>query len=433
MMHRFIIQSIQACEVFDSRGTPTVACQVVLQDGNSGFMQVPSGASTGQYEAFESRDGDAGRHRGKGVFKTIERIEQVIQPALVGHSIQSLSDCDRMLCELDGTKQKAKLGANAMLAVSGAFARAAANQVGLPLYEFIGRSALQIPVPLMNVLNGGCHAGNDLTIQEFMIVPFGFSSMQDALCASAEISRLLASMLKKTGDHLTRGDEGGFAPKFSESHQALDVISEAITQSGYRFNQVGIALDMAASEFASKQGYFLDKQGKKVLEPAQWVAHINGLCDAYPIVSVEDPAGDDDFTTWRLITEALGDKVQLVGDDVFVTQVDRLTQGIQSHVANAILIKPNQVGTITETFSAIECAQNNQYATVISHRSGETEDGLIADLAVASGASQIKAGPLRQSDRVAKYNRLLWIEKSLGSKAVFAKPNFKHYHATEIS
>ncbi len=426
MTKEFVIHAIKACEVFDSRGTPTVACQVELQGGYTGFMQVPSGASTGQYEAYESRDGDAARHRGKGVIKTIDFIEQIIQPHLVGRLLDGIATCDQMLCDLDGTSQKTRLGANATLAVSGAFARAAADQSGLPLYAFLDASATQIPVPLMNVLNGGRHAGNALTIQEFMIVPFGFSSLRDALVASAEVTHVLSTLLRKTGDHLTRGDEGGFAPQFSCAEQALDLISEAIIQAGLSYHQMGVALDMAASEFASQAGYFLDKQGKQVLDPDQWVTHISRLCAAYPIVSIEDPAGDDDFAMWRLITEALGSRVQLVGDDIFVTQVDRLSQGIDAELANAILIKPNQVGTVTETLAAIQCAKQNQYATVISHRSGETEDGFIADLAVATSSTQIKAGPLRQSDRVAKYNRLLWIEKSLGSKALFAKPLFTH-------
>lgn len=433
MTTEFIIQTIQACEVFDSRGTPTVACQVQLQGGYIGFMQVPSGASTGQYEAYECRDADVTRHRGKGVIKTINVIEQIIQPHLVGRSLDGLSACDQILCELDGTSQKTRLGANATLAVSGAFARAAADQGGLPLHQFLQATSLQIPVPLMNVLNGGRHAGNALTIQEFMIVPFGFSSLRDALAASGEVTHVLTSLLSKTGDHLTRGDEGGFAPQFSCAEQALDLVSEAIMQAGLDHHQMGIALDMAASEFASGQGYFLDKQGKQVLDSEQWVGHISRLCDAYPIVSIEDPAGDDDFTTWQLITERLGGRVQLVGDDVFVTQVERLSRGIESDVANAILIKPNQVGTVSETLSAIECAKQNQYATVISHRSGETEDGFIADLAVATGSTQIKAGPLRQSDRVAKYNRLLWIEKSLGTKAIFAKPLFSRMAIKESS
>ena len=277
---------------------------------------------------------------------------------------------------------------------------------------------------MMNVLNGGRHAANGLTIQEFMIVPYGFDSLHDAIAASSDVMYALGEKLKRIGGHLTRGDEGGFAPQLDDARQALDLIVEAIETSAVNASQVGIALDMAASEYANEAGYFLDKVGSHVLDPSQWTDYVHMLCDAYPIVSVEDPAGDDDQTTWSLLSDKLAHRIQLVGDDLFVTQTQRLQQGMELGTANAILIKPNQVGTVTEALECIRCAHQGSYQTVISHRSGETEDAIISDLAVGAGVAQIKAGPLRQSDRVAKYNRLLWIEKSLGASASFARPSY---------
>jgi enolase len=424
MAEKYAVRKLSACEVFDSRGMPTVACRVDLEHGAYGFMQVPSGASTGQYEAYELRDGDKNRHRGKGVQRVVDSIEGIIQSTLIGQALVSIADCDERLCSLDPTPQKRELGANALLAVSGAFARAVAMQSGVPLHHHLDPSACQIPVPMMNVLNGGRHAANNLTIQEFMIVPHGFDSLHDAIAASSDVMHALGEKLKRLGGHHTRGDEGGFAPQLDDARQALDLIAEAIESSAVSTLQVGIALDMAASEYANKAGYFLDKAGSHVLDPSQWTDYVHMLCDAYPIVSVEDPAGDDDQTTWSLLSDKLAHRIQLVGDDLFVTQTQRLQQGMELGTANAILIKPNQVGTVTEALECIRCAHQGNYQTVISHRSGETEDAIISDLAVGAGVAQIKAGPLRQSDRVAKYNRLLWIEKSLGASASFARPSY---------
>ncbi len=427
MSQKFTISDLLACEVFDSRGMPTVACRVDLGEGGSGFMQVPSGASTGQFEAFELRDGQSGRFAGKGVRKAIDAIEVLIKPALKDRSFTSLAELDGLLCQLDGTDQKKQLGANALLAVSGAFARACASFCQEPLYRFFSADACQLPVPMMNVINGGRHAQNSIAIQEFMIVPFGFSSFSDALQASFEVTASLDSMLKAGGFSRARGDEGGFAPSMKDPREVLDFLTLAIQQSGLGHDQVAIALDMAASEYCNQDGYFLDKAGDCIYDKQQWVSFIDSLVDAYPIVSIEDPASDDDNESWSQLTKLLGDRVQLVGDDVFVTQKSRLEAGVAGNMANAILIKPNQVGTVTETLETICCAREHGYATVVSHRSGETEDAIISDICVGFSCQQIKAGPLRQSDRVSKYNRLLWIEKELGGQACFSNKVYQQY------
>ncbi|HAV93240.1 MAG TPA: phosphopyruvate hydratase [Proteobacteria bacterium] len=419
MAEKYTVRKLSACEVFDSRGMPTVACRVDLEHGAYGFMQVPSGASTGQYEAYELRDGDKNRHRGKGVQRVVDSIEGIIQSTLIGHDLVSIADCDERLCSLDPTPQKRELGANALLAVSGAFARAVAMQSGVPLHHHLDPSACQIPVPMMNVLNGGRHASNNLTIQEFMIVPHGFDSLHDAIAASSDVMHALGEKLKRLGGHHTRGDEGGFAPQLDDARQALDLIAEAIESSPVSASQVGIALDMAASEYANKAGYFLDKAGSYVLDPSQWTDYVHMLCDAYPIVSVEDPAGDDDQTTWSLLSDRLADRIQLVGDDLFVTNTVRLKEGVERSAGNAILIKPNQIGTLSETLETIALAKKNDYSCIMSHRSGETEDTFIADLAVATGCTQIKTGSLSRSERLAKYNQLLRIEEEIGKHAKY--------------
>lgn len=419
MSAKEMIQSIQAVEVLDSRGVPTVACQVQLAGGEIGCMQVPSGASTGQFEAVELRDGDASWYGGKGVQQAVKHIETIIQPALIGRRFQSVVAFDRALCELDTSVQKSALGANAMLAVSGAFAKALASYQRVSLYRLLSPDASRLPAPMMNVINGGRHATNALAIQEFMIIPNGFSSFKEAVHAGAQVTNVLGKLLKKGYENPGRGDEGGFAPPMATAEEALDVISEAITQAGYDFHQVGIALDLAASEYCFDGGYFLDKVGNNRLNPVQWVDYLEKLVSSYPIVSIEDCASDADKATWKLATRRLTEQVQLVGDDVFVSQPDRLQVGVAAGIANAILLKPNQVGTLSEMITTVEMAKNAGYATVVSHRSGETEDSTIADLAVGLTSGQIKTGPLRQSDRLSKYNRLLWIEKELGSQAQY--------------
>ncbi|MEC8882763.1 MAG: phosphopyruvate hydratase [Pseudomonadota bacterium] len=427
MKGKFVVKELLASEIMDSRGLPTVACQVRLQDGASGFMQVPSGQSTGQYEACELRDLDPDRYFGKGVRKAVSNIENIIAPLVCGRQFESIEVFDSVMLNHDNTSQKTFLGANAILAVSGAFARAAAFSSGLPLYAFFSRDAHVLPVPLMNVINGGKHAHNPLVVQEFMLVPHGFDSFSAAIFASGKITKVLGDILSKQCRHVGRGDEGGYAPDFSDTRSALDAICMAIKQAGFSFDQVSLALDMAASEYCNQSGYFLDKEGQVVLPKEAWLDYLESLVSDYPIVSIEDAADETDFDMWKLMTERLSSRVQLVGDDVFVTQIKRLKLGMSSGVANAILIKPNQVGSVSETIATMDCAYANGYKTVVSHRSGETEDSIISDISVGYSAGQIKAGPLRQSDRVAKYNRLLWIERELGNRAKFAKDIYKCY------
>lgn len=420
MTNTFVINDIKSAEVLDSRGVPTVACQVTLDGGAVGFMQVPSGASTGQYEAVELRDGDSGRYFGKGVRQAVKNIEQTIKPQLAGEAFSSLRDLDKRLCELDSCLQKSLLGANALLAISGAFAKAAAVASRLPLYRFFSDKARSLPVPLMNVINGGRHADNHLAIQEFMLVPHGFNTFSESVRAGAEVTRYLGEVLRARYASVGRGDEGGFAPNMHDSREALDAILQAIDRSSFSTDQIGIALDIAASEYCNDQGYFLNKSGDQVYDQHRWVQYISSLIDDYPIVSIEDIASDVDFSTWRHATQQLSERVQIVGDDIFVTQQARLQQGIDNGMANAVLLKPNQVGTLSEMVSTMECALRGNYQAIISHRSGETEDALIADIAVGLSCQQIKSGPLRQSDRLSKYNRLLWIERELGNEAKFA-------------
>jgi enolase len=410
---------LRAREILDSRGNPTVEVDCVLEDGAMGRAAVPSGASTGEHEALELRDGDAGRYKGKGVRKAVGHVHDVIGPALLGADALDQIGLDRRLNELDGTPSKGKLGANALLGVSLATAKAAAVSLGLPLWRYLGGvHANTLPVPLMNVVNGGKHADNNVDLQEFMIVPFGAPSFAEALRWGTEVFHALAGVLKKQGMATSVGDEGGFAPNLKSNEDALKVLVEAIVKAGYKpGEQVALALDPAASEFFKDGRYTLAGEGGKSFTPDEMVAWYAGLVDRYPIVSIEDGLAEDDWAGWSTITRTLGDRIQLVGDDLFVTNVQRLARGIRDGVANSILIKVNQIGTLTEALDAIEMAHHAGYTAVISHRSGETEDVTIADLAVATNAGQIKTGSLSRTDRVAKYNQLLRIEEALGSAA----------------
>jgi len=405
----------EAVEILDSRGYPTLSCRLTLADGAVGIANVPSGASTGSFEACELRDNQP-RYLGKGVQQARDNIEREIGQFLQTRTFSSQDELDQALCTLDGTTDKSRLGANAILAVSVAYARACAAAVRQPLYQALNPEAVLLPVPMMNVINGGRHAPNTLTIQEFMIVPHGLPSFSEAVRAGAEIGHALGDLV----DRNSRGDEGGYAPQMSDPRQALDAVMQAISQAGYTTKEVGLALDMASSEYWHDGAYFVDKEGKEKKWGDDWVRYIADLVDAYPIVSVEDAAQEDDWSMWQNLTEVLGARVQLVGDDIFVTQPDRLAKGASCQAANAILIKPNQVGTLSEVKTTLQLAKKTGYNTVMSHRSGETEDAMIADLAVAYHTGQIKCGPVKQSDRVAKYNRLLWIEKELGRAAQYA-------------
>ncbi|HET6611699.1 MAG TPA: phosphopyruvate hydratase [Kofleriaceae bacterium] len=423
------IAGIHAREVLDSRGNPTVEAEVTLAGGASGRAMVPSGASTGEHEAIELRDGDAGRYLGKGVRKAVENIHRHIAPKLIGIDATDQPLIDHTMIDLDGTPSKSKLGANAILAVSMATARAAAAAHNLPLYRYLGGvSAQTLPVPLMNIVNGGAHADNNLDIQELMIAPAGFSTFAEALRAGVEVFHTLKKLLKVAGKITAVGDEGGFAPDFSSVDEALTVITEAITKAGYRPGEhIFLALDVAASEFFDKATGKYRYEGKPVTGE-HIIDMYEGWVKAFPLVSIEDGLAEDDWDGWRALTERVGDKIQLVGDDLFVTQTPRLARGIASGVANSILIKVNQCGSLTETFEAVRTAQHAGYTAVISHRSGETEDSFIADLAVATSAGQIKTGSASRSDRLAKYNQLLRIADGLGSaqrfagKSAFARP-----------
>ena len=416
-----IIRDVFAREILDSRGNPTVEVEVELEGGVVGTAAVPSGASTGEHEAHELRDGDAQRYLGKGVLRAIQNVVEVIGPALTGRDALAQAEIDRAMIDLDGTEAKSKLGANATLGVSMAVARAAANQIGLPLWRYLGGAQARIvPTPLMNVLNGGAHADNGLAVQEFMIVPLGAVSFREALRAGVETFHALKVLLKQRGLSTAVGDEGGFAPRIETNEAAIQVVLEAIDKAGYEPGKdVALALDAAASEFfdADKRLYTFD--GKRI-DSAQLVDVYTTLCDKYPIVSIEDGCDEDDWDGWRQLTEALGDRVQLVGDDLFVTNTRRLQRGIEAEVANSILIKVNQIGTVTETLEAVQLARLNDYSAIISHRSGETEDTFIADLAVGLGTGQIKTGSVSRSERVAKYNQLLRIEEELGDAAIYA-------------
>jgi len=411
-------------EVIDSRGNPTVECDVLLESGTMGRAAVPSGASTGSREAIELRDGDQSRYFGKGVLKACEYINTEISEAIMGLDANEQAFLDRTLIDLDGTDNKSRLGANAMLAVSMAVAKAAAEESGLPLYRYFGGSgAMQMPVPMMNVINGGAHADNNLDIQEFMIIPVGAPSFKEALRYGAEVFHTLKKILHDKGLTTAVGDEGGFAPSVENHEEAIKLILQAIEQAGYEpGTQIALGLDCAASEFYKDGHYHL--QGENMtLTAAQFTGLLASWCDKYPIISIEDGMAENDWDGWKLLTETLGKKIQLVGDDLFVTNTKILREGIQKNIANSILIKINQIGTLTETFAAIEMAKRAGYTAVISHRSGETEDTTIADIAVGMNALQIKTGSMSRSDRMAKYNQLLRIEEDLGDIASYPGRN----------
>jgi enolase len=416
------IAAIDARQILDSRGNPTVEAEVALEDGAVGRAAVPSGASTGEHEALELRDSDPARYGGKGVGRAVANILDEIAPELVGEDATEQILLDRLLLELDGTPNKSRLGANAILAVSLATAHAAAESLGLPLYRYLGGPmASVLPVPMMNVVNGGAHADNNLDIQEFMIVPWGFSSFGDALRAGVETFHSLKRILSKKRLSTAVGDEGGFAPSLRTHEEALDLLLEAIEQAQYRpGEQVALALDVAASEFFDGSFYTLKKSGGSPQSAPDLIALYSTWVERYPLVSIEDGLDQNDWGGWQELSRALGSRVQLVGDDLFVTNQTRLREGIEKGVGNSILVKLNQIGTLTETLEVVDLAHRNRYATVISHRSGETEDVTIADLAVATGSGQIKTGSLSRSDRVAKYNQLLRIEDELQNAGRFA-------------
>jgi len=422
-MNDTTITAIHAREILDSRGNPTLEADVHLAGGAVGRAAVPSGASTGEHEAVELRDGVKTRYLGKGVSKAVRNVNDLIAPELVGYNALDQITIDKLMLEIDGTPTKKKLGANAILGVSMAAARAAATQIGLPLYKYLGGpNAKVLPVPMMNILNGGAHSDAPIDFQEFMIVPKGLPTFSEALRAGTEIFHALKGVLKDRGLSTAIGDEGGFAPKLKGAEDALDSIALAVKKAGYKFgDQIAIALDVASSEFydAAKKKYVFKKSDGSVRTGAELVSFYNKLCAKYPIISIEDGCAENDWATWKLLTEALGDKVQLVGDDLFVTNVEFLRKGIEKGVANSILVKVNQIGSLTETFDAVELAKENRYTAVISHRSGETEDTTISDIAVATNAGQIKTGSLCRTDRVAKYNQLLRIEEQLGDDAVY--------------
>lgn len=415
------IIDIYAREILDSRGNPTVEVEVALETGVIGRAAVPSGASTGEREALELRDGDQSRYLGKGVLKAVEHVNEVIATELIGWEGSDQIGIDRKLLALDGTEFKSKLGANALLGVSMACAKAAAEDAGLPLYQYIGGvNAKELPLPMMNIINGGEHADNNVDIQEFMILPAGADSFKEALRMGAEIFHALKKVLKDKGYNTAVGDEGGFAPDLKSNEEALQIIVEAIGAAGYEAGKdVFLALDVAASEIYKDGMYNFANEEQPLKTAAETVAFYEGLVERYPIISIEDGHAENDWDGWKLMTEKLGDKIQIVGDDLFVTNTKILKEGIDKGIANSILIKVNQIGTLTETLEAIEMAKRAGYTTVISHRSGETEDTTIADLAVATNAGQIKTGSLCRTDRVCKYNQLLRIEDELDDTAVF--------------
>ncbi len=414
------IVDIVGREILDSRGNPTVECDVLLESGVMGRAAVPSGASTGSREAIELRDGDKSRYLGKGVLKACENINTEISEAIMGLDASEQAFLDQTLLDLDGTDNKGRLGANATLAVSMAVAKAAAEEAGLPLYRYFGGSgAMQMPVPMMNVINGGAHADNNLDLQEFMIIPVGAPSFREAIRYGAEVFHMLKKILHDKGLTTAVGDEGGFAPSVKNHEEAIQLILQAIEKAGYEpGTQIALGLDCAASEFYKDGQYHLDGEGLK-LSSADFTNLLSTWCDKYPIISIEDGMHEGDWEGWGTLTRALGKKVQLVGDDLFVTNTKILKEGIEKNIANSILIKINQIGTLTETFAAIEMAKRASYTAVISHRSGETEDSTIADIAVGTNALQIKTGSMSRSDRMAKYNQLLRIEEDLGDIASY--------------
>ena len=415
------IVDIHAREILDSRGTPTVEAEVVLQSGAFGRAAVPSGASTGVHEAVELRDGDKSRFGGKGVLKAVENVNDKISDALAGYEAEDQIDIDNTMIDLDGTENKGNLGANAILAVSLAVAKAQAEEADLPLYRYLGGTmARTLPVPMMNILNGGKHADNPIDIQEFMIMPVSADSIKEAIRMGAEIFQTLKKNLKAAGQNTNVGDEGGFAPNLKSADEALTFIVNAIKDAGYKPGEdVVLAIDAASSEFYENGKYEMKGEGKSYTN-AQMVEYYKGLCDKFPIFSIEDGMAEDDFEGWKLLTVALGNKIQLVGDDLFVTNPKRLAMGFEKGIANSILIKVNQIGSLTETMKAVDMAQRHGYTAVLSHRSGETEDTTIADIAVATNCGQIKTGSMSRTDRMAKYNQLIRIEEELGDMAVYA-------------
>jgi enolase len=419
------IADIRAREILDSRGNPTVEVDVTLEDGSVGRAAVPSGASTGVHEAWELRDGDKSRFLGRGVLKAVANVNDRLADELIGMDALEQIAVDQRMIELDGTENKKELGANAILGVSMAVAHAAASFCGLPLFRYLGGAGARVlPAPMMNIINGGAHADNDVDVQEFMVMPLGFTSFSDAIRCGAEVFHNLKKVLKGKGYSTNVGDEGGFAPNLKSNAEALEVIKDAVGEAGYALGkQVFIALDVAATELYDDKAktYSMDKQK---LSAAQMVDLLASWCDKYPIVSIEDGCSEDDWEGWKMLTDRLGDRIQLVGDDLFVTNTKRLQRGINDGVANSILIKVNQIGSITETIEAIQLARRNGYSAVTSHRSGETEDSTIADLAVALSTGQIKTGSASRTDRMAKYNQLLRIEELLGESAVYGGPMF---------
>lgn len=415
------IIDIVAREILDSRGNPTVECDVYLESGTMARAAVPSGASTGIREAIELRDGDKKRYGGKGVLKAVENVNGEIADAILGSEASDQAFIDRTMIELDGTENKGRLGANAILAVSMAVARAAAEESGLPLFRYFGgMGAVQMPVPMMNVINGGAHANNNLDLQEFMIIPVGAPSFKEALRYGAETFHTLKKIINSRGMSTAVGDEGGFAPKCESHEEAIELILEAVKQAGFEPGKdIMIGLDCASSEFFENGKYVMKKSGGKAMTAEEWAGVLEGWVNKYPIISIEDGMAEGDWEGWKMLTEKLGDRVQLVGDDLFVTNPKILKEGIEKGVANSILIKVNQIGTLTETFEAIEMAKRAGYTAVVSHRSGETEDSTIADIAVGLNAGQIKTGSMSRSDRMAKYNQLLRIEERLGDCAVY--------------
>ncbi|NLV24564.1 MAG: phosphopyruvate hydratase [Deltaproteobacteria bacterium] len=415
------ITDIYAREILDSRGNPTVEVEVHLESGDMGRAAVPSGASTGEREALELRDGDESRYLGKGVLKAVQNVNSVIAESLIGWEISDQAGIDRKLIELDGTETKSNLGANALLGVSLACAKAAAEEAKLPLFQYLGGvNARELPVPMMNILNGGSHADNNVDIQEFMIMPVGAEFFSEALRMGAEIFHTLKKVLKKKGYSTSVGDEGGFAPSLRSNEEALEVIMEAIRQAGFDPGKdVLLAIDAAASEFFKDGKYFLAAEAKPEKNSASLVDYYEDLVNRYPIISIEDGMAENDWDGWKLLTDRLGKRIQIVGDDIFVTNTKIIREGIDKGIANSILIKVNQIGTLTETFEAIEMAKRAGYTAVISHRSGETEDTFIADLAVAANTGQIKTGSLCRTDRICKYNQLLRIEDMLGDTVIF--------------
>lgn len=415
------IIDIVAREILDSRGNPTVECDVYLESGTMARAAAPSGASTGIREAIELRDGDKKRYGGKGVLKAVENVNGEIADAILGSEASDQAFIDRTVIELDGTENKGRLGANAILAVSMAVARAAAEESGLPLFRYFGgMGAVQMPVPMMNVINGGAHANNNLDLQEFMIIPVGAPSFKEALRYGAETFHTLKKIINSRGMSTAVGDEGGFAPKCESHEEAIELILEAVKQAGFEPGKdIMIGLDCASSEFFDNGKYVMKKSGGKAMTAEEWAGVLEGWVNKYPIISIEDGMAEGDWEGWKMLTEKLGDRVQLVGDDLFVTNPKILKEGIEKGVANSILIKVNQIGTLTETFEAIEMAKRAGYTAVVSHRSGETEDSTIADIAVGLNAGQIKTGSMSRSDRMAKYNQLLRIEERLGDCAVY--------------